>query len=167
MSRKLKASPQRWLTASNLLAAHVAFHVLFVFGYWFSVAASLSFSGTDVIQNHGAILSDMLSNHLGLLIILVIHTGAVAANKWWGQRQHRGANEQFDSLDDHMTAEEKLELLLDEVVELREALHEGNVNAPPVYSDFSPQGRRDDVQHEEDELIELAEYRMRERALQS
>lgn len=167
MSRKLKASPQRWLTASNLLIAHVALHIIFVFGYWFSLAARLSFSGADVIQNHAAILSDMLSIHLGLLIVLVIHTGAVAANKWWGQRQHRGANQQFYSLDDHMTAEQKLELLLDEVVELRETLHERNVNAPPANTDFSSHRLRDDVQHDDEELIALEEYRLREKALQS
>ena len=167
MSRKLKASPRRWLTASNLLMAHLAFHIIFVFGYWFSLAANLSVSGADVIQNHAAILSDMLSNHLGLLVVLVIHTGAVAVNKWWGQRQHRGAKQQLGSLEDHMTAEQKLELLLDEVVELREALHEGNVNAPPATTDFSSQVLADDVQHEDDELIALADYRLREKALQS
>ena len=165
MSRKLKGSPRRWLTASNLLIAHVAFHVIFVFGYWFSLAASLSFTELNSVENYAAALSNALSNHLGLLSVLVIHASAVVAKNWWGRRQHRGANQQYDSLDDHMTAEEKLELLLDEVVDLRETLHERNVNIPPANTDFSSQRLRDDVEHDDDELIALEEYRMKEKAL--
>lgn len=155
MSRKLKASPRGWLTASNFLIAHLAFHIIFVFGYWFSLAASLSFSDIDFIQNHAVILSDMLTNHLGLLIVLVVHVGAFAANSWWSQRQHRGVNQQPDSIDDHMTAEQKLELLLDEVVELREALHEHRVATQADNPDLTAGRLRDHSQVDFDEWIRL------------
>ncbi len=125
MSRKLKGGSRRWLTASNLLIAHVVFHILFVFGYWFAVAASLSFSGPGFFENHLlAFLSNASSNHLALLLVLGIHTLVLVANRWWKRRQRGGENRQIESELGHLTAEEKLELLLDEVVELREAMHD-------------------------------------------
>lgn len=158
MSQKLKASPHRWLTASNLLMAHLAFHIIFVFGYWFSFAARLSFSNTDVIQNHPAILSDMLTNQLGLLIVLVIHIAAVVANNCWGQGRHRGASKQPDSIDDHMTTEGKLELLLDEVVELREALHKHKVVERAENPGLASGRLRDHNQVDLNEMIRLEDY---------
>ncbi len=159
MSRKLKGSPRRWLTASNLLIAHVAFHVIFVFGYWFSVAASLNFSDLDFFENHLlAFLSNASSNHLALLLVLVIHTLAVVANGWWKQRQQGGENTQIDSELGHLTAEEKLELLLDEVVELREALHEREVVNQTRDPDLASERLRDHSQVDLDELIRLEDY---------
>lgn len=158
MSRKLKASQRRWLTASNFLIAHLAFHITFVFAYWFSLAARLSFSDTGFIQNHAVILSDMLTNHLGLLIVLIVHIGAVVANNWWGQRQHRGASQQQDFIDDHMTAGQKLELLLDEVVDLREALHEHRGAARADNPDLTSGRLRDHSQVDFDEMIRLEDY---------
>lgn len=158
MSRKLKASPHQLLTASHLLIAHLAFHIIFVFGYWFSFAARLSFSNSDFIQNHAAILSDMLTNHLGLLIVLVIHIGAVVANNWWAQRRHHAINQQPDSLDDHMNAEQKLELLLDEVVELREALHGHKVVGQADIPDLTSGRQRGRSQVDLDDMIRLEDY---------
>lgn len=158
MPRKAKGTPRPWLTASNLLIAHLAFHVIFVFGYWFSLAAGLSFSNTDIFQNHAAVLSDMLTNHLGLLIVLVIHAGAVVASKWWGRRQQRAANQQLDSIDDHMTAEQKLELLLDEVVDLREALHEQGVVEQDGNPDLTTDRPRGQSQTDLDAMIRLKDY---------
>lgn len=158
MAQKRKASPHRWWKASNLLRAHIVFHIIFVFGYWFSLAARLSFSGSDVIQNHAAVLSDMLTNHLGLLIVLAIHFGAVVFNNWWGQRQDRRANQQFGAIDEHMGAERKLELLLDEVVELREALHEQRVVERADNPDLAGDRLRDHDQVDIDEMISLEDY---------
>ena len=158
MSRKLKARPHRWLTASNLLIAHVAFHILFVFGYWSSVAASLSFSDLDFFENHLlAFLLDASSNHLVLLLVLALHTLAVVANGWWKKRQG-SENRQTDSELGHLTAEEKLELLLDEVVELREGLHKREADNQNRNADLASDRLRDGSQVDMDELIRLEEY---------
>ena len=158
MSRKAKGMPRRWFTALNLLKAHLAFHIIFVFAYWFSFAAGLSFSETDFIPNHAAVLSDMLTNHLGLLIVLVVHTGAFIAHNWWGKRQYRASNQQFDSIDENMTAEQKLELLLDEVVELREALHEHGVGENGSDPELESSPLRGSSHADEDATIRLRDY---------
>lgn len=155
MSRKAKGMPRRWSTASNLLMAHLAFHIVFVFGYWFSLGASLSVAESNVIQNHAAVLSGMLTNHLALLIVLVVHIGAVVANNWRRKRQHSVANQQFESVDDHMTAEQKLELLLDEVVELREALYERGDDERVGYPEQKLDRLRGRNQADEDAMIRL------------
>lgn len=100
----------------------------------------------------------MLTNHLGLLIVLVIHIGAVVANNWWGHRQYRGAKQQSDSIADHMTAEQKLELLLDEVVELREALHEHRIVEQADNPDLASRRLHDLSQVDLDEMIRLEDY---------
>ena len=168
MPRKRKASPQRRLTASNLLKAHVAFHIIFVFGYWFSLAATLSFANLDFFENHLlAFLSNASTNHLALLLILAIHTLVFVAKRWWKQRQQGSENRQVDAALGHLTAEEKLELLLDEVAELRESLHERDDNAPPADTGFNAGRLRDEAQQDDDELASLEEYRSKEKALYS
>lgn len=159
MSRKLKASPQRRLTASNLLIAHVVFHIIFVFVYWFALAASLSFSGPDFFENHLlAFLSNASTNHLALLLILAVHTLLVVANRWWKRRQQSSENRQVDSQLSHLTAEEKLGLLLDEVAELREALHERQVVNQTVRPDLASERLRNHSQVDLDEVICLEDY---------
>ncbi len=159
MSRKLKASPRRWLTASNLLIAHIAFHVIFIFGYWFSVAASLSFADLDFFENHLlAFLSNASSNHLALLLVLAIHTLLVVANGWWKKRRHGAESSQFDTELGHLSAEEKLELVLDEVVELREALHEREVVTQTRDSDLASERLREYDLEPEDETLLQDEY---------
>jgi hypothetical protein len=168
MPRKRKESPQRRLTASKLLKAHVAFHIIFVFGYWFSLAATLSFVDLDFLENHLlAFLSNASSNHLALLLVLAIHTLAVVANRWWKQRQQGSENRQVDAELGHLTAEEKLELLLDEVVELRETLHERDSSAPAADTGFNAVRLRDEAQLDDDGFDALEEYRLKEKALNS
>lgn len=158
MSRKAKGKPRRWLAASNLLKAHLAFHIVFVFGYWFSLAASLSFSETGAFPNHAAVLSEMLTNHLGLLIVLVIHMAVFVASRWWGKRQHHVAKEQYVSMDDHMTAEQKLELLLDEVAELREAIHEHSAVENLNHREPASRPLRVQSHADEDAMIRLRDF---------
>lgn len=161
MSRKHKGNSRRWLTASNLLIAHVAFHVIFIFGYWFSVVASLSFSGVDFLENHLlAFLTDAASNHLALLLMLIIHTLVFVANRWWKQRQEGGEIRQYSEELGHLTAEEKLELLLDEVVELRETLHDRDVVNQSRSPDLAAQRLRERDQESEHEMILLDEYQV-------
>ena len=161
MSRKHKENSRRWLTASNLFIAHVALHVIFVFGYWFSVIASLSFSGVDFLENHLlAFLTDAASNHLALLLILIIHTLVFVASRWWKQRQQGGEIREYNEELGHLTAEEKLELLLDEVVELREAMHEREVANQTRNPDLAAQRLRERDQEAEDEMILLDEYQV-------
>ncbi len=153
MSRKLKGSPRRWLTASNLLIAHLAFHVIFIFGYWFSVAASLSFADLDFFENHLlAFLSNASSNHLALLLVLAIHTLVVVANGWWKKRRHGAVSSQFDTELGHLSAEEKLELVLDEVVELREVVSQTR------NSDLASERLREHDLEPEDETLLQDEY---------
>ncbi|MCY4063156.1 MAG: hypothetical protein OXG53_12360 [Chloroflexi bacterium] len=147
------------MTASNLLVAHVAFHVIFVFGYWFSVIASLSFSGLDFLENHLlAFLTDAASNHLALLLVLIIHTLVFVANRWRKQRKQGGEISQYNEEFGHLTAEEKLELLLDEVVELREAMHDREVVNQTRNPDLAAQRLRERDQEAEEEMILLDEY---------
>lgn len=162
MSRKPKGNTRRWLAASNLFIAHVALHVIFVFGYWFSVIASLSFSGVDFLENHLlAFLTDAASNHLALLLILIIHTLVFVANRWWKQRQRGGEIRQYNEELGHLTAEEKLELLLDEMVELREAMHERGVANHTRSPDLAAQRLRErDKKEAEDEMILPEEYQV-------
>ncbi len=161
MSRKPKGNTRRWLTASNLLVAHVVFHVIFVFGYWFSVIASLSFSGVDFLENHLlAFLTDAASNHLALLLILIIHAIVFVANRWRKQRQQGGEIRQYNEELGRLTAEEKLELLLDEVVELREALHDREVVNQTRNPDLAAQRLRERDQEAENEMILHEEYQV-------
>lgn len=166
MSRKLKASPQRRSTASNLLIAHVVFHIVFVFLYWFALAASLSFAELSSADNYAVAISDALTNHLGLLSLLAVHASAVFAKKWWNRRQQSSEYRRVDAAFGHLTAEQKLELLLDEVAEWREAKHERDGNAPSADTDFDAGRLRDEAQLES-ELITLEEYRLKEKALSS
>lgn len=158
MSRKAKRMPRRWLTASNLLKAHLTFHIVFVFGYWFSLAARLSFSETGVIPNHAAVMSEMLTNHLGLLIVLVIHMAVFVARRWWAKRQHRAADQHYVSIDNHMSAEQKLELLLDEVAELREALHEHSAVENLDHREPASRPLRVQSHADEDAMIRLTDF---------
>lgn len=159
MPRKLKGSPRPWLTASNLLIAHVAFHVIFVFGYWFSVAASLSLSDLNFFENHlFDFLSNASSNHLALLLVLIIHTLVVLANRWRKQRQQAAGNRQVESELGHLTAEEKLQLLLDEVAELREALHDREVVNQTRNPDLAAERLRERDKEAEDKMVLLDEY---------
>jgi len=159
MAHKAKGMPRRWLTARNLLLTHVAFHVVFVFGYWFSVAASLSFSDLNFFENHLlALLSNASSNHLALLLLLAIHTLLVVANGWWKQRRQDSENRQIDSELGHLTAEEKLELLLDEVVELREGLHRRDALLEDAEREAVPARLHEERPAKLDELIVMGEF---------
>ena len=159
MSRKIKASPWRRLTASNLLIAHVVFHIIFVFVYWFALAASLSFSERDFFENHLlAFLSNASSNHLALLLILAAHTLVIVANRWWKRRRQSSENRQVDAALGHLTAEQKLELLLDEVAELREALHERETVDHADSPDMSLNRLREQSEDDLDVLIHAEEY---------
>ena len=166
MFRKLKTSPQRRSTALNLLIAHLVFHIIFVFVYWFALAASLSFAELSSAGDYAAAISNALTNHLGLLCLLVVHASAVFAKKYWKRRQQNSENKQVDSALGHLTDEQKLELLLDEVAELREALHERDGSAPRAGTDFSAGRLRDEVQ-QDNESITLEEYRLKEKVLSS
>lgn len=165
MSRKLKGSPRRWLTAWNLLFLHLVFHVVFLFGYWLSIVDILTTGSLDFIESHmSAVLAGATSNHFVLLFLLIIHAGVIASLKWRSRRQRQGAIKQVGSQLSHLTAEEKLELLLDEVAELRESLHERSGDVPASNTEFR---LRDDVQQADNELIAREEYSVEERAVQT
>lgn len=167
MSRKYKASPRRRLTAANLLIAHVALHIIFVFGYWFTLAANLSFGELNSVENYAAALSNALSIHLGLLCLLLVHASAVFAKKWWVRRQHRGEDSQVDSQLSHLTAEEKLELVLDEVAELREALHERSAADHAGRTDMSLGRLREQSEDDREARIYVEEYQAEREARQT
>ena len=164
MSGKLKASPRRWWTGRNLLVAHIAFHVFFLFAYWLSIADILTTGEIDFIEIHmGGIFAGAISNHLVLLVLLAVHTLAVATLQWRKRRQRE--ERQVNSGLSHMTAEEKLELLLDEVAELREAVHESSVIDKSGNGARSIDVLREQNQADQDEL-ELVEYEVEQKEMQ-
>ena len=130
------------------------------------IGATLSFSDLDFIENHlQSYLSNALSNHLALLLVLGFHTVIFIAYRWWKQRQQTSENRQISSELGHLTAEEKLELLLDEVVELREALHERRVVEQTVNHELSSGRPREHNHDETDEMILQEEYQAEQKAL--
>ncbi len=141
MTRKRKWLQQGLTGTQRLCVANVLVYVLFIF------ALCASFR----LQRYGYLNPDLLTLLLFWTSILLVHIGIAGL-------QYRRQGRELKREAHWVLSDKKLDLLLDEVVELREALHEHRVVEQADNPELTSERLRGHSQEDLDEMILLEEY---------
>jgi len=168
MSHKRKRNAVRFFTMRNIFFVHVAVYILRgvlmpLYWDWQHVLEHIG-SGTPIsLAAQETIMYHQFVSNFSWVMILLVHLVIVFGHDWWQRRRLEAANRQSYRDEEQMTADEKLNLLLDEVADLRAALQRDDATAPAWADDRQTARLIDSAADMKDEMI-LEDYQNERKA---